>query len=210
MYVAGVAAVASRGVQLLLTEGSRQAAKFIVVEALKETGRSVIEKWSANASRSLDLSPEQVALFEVADVLVRATVRMNGGLGRNRNTKVNVVRQGGRRGRGGKPTKPKRIVVSRKKHPQSARHLEDAGATGRPLTVDRGGAAARRKAALKGTKPKPGLDRDEVPPAVFKEGGKGASVRGIDPSDNRGSGSSIGHQIRDVPDGGQVIIDVVE
>lgn len=36
---------------------------------------------------------------------------------------------------------------------------------------------------------------------LSKEGGSGASVRGIPKSDNRGSGSSIGNQLRKYPDG---------
>jgi hypothetical protein len=96
------------------------------------------------------------------------------------------------------------IWINKSKYPESAQHLEDAGAVGVPLTIDRTGAAARRKAALKGLPTLPGLDRDEAPPALFLEGSK--SVRGIPPSDNRGSGSSMGNQARDVPDGGKAIL----
>ena len=45
-------------------------------------------------------------------------------------------------------------------------------------------------------------DRDEWPMAMFKEGGEGASVRYIDPSDNRGAGSSIGNAL---PDGKRML-----
>jgi hypothetical protein len=41
---------------------------------------------------------------------------------------------------------------------------------------------------------------------MFKEGGKGASVKPISPSDNRGAGSSMGHQLRKYPDGTKVKI----
>ena len=51
-------------------------------------------------------------------------------------------------------------------------------------------------------------DRDEYPPAVFEDGGKGASVQYIDASDNRGSGSSMRHQMEDLPDGTEVTINV--
>ena len=44
-------------------------------------------------------------------------------------------------------------------------------------------------------------DLDEYPPAMSKEGGFGADIRGINRSDNRGSGSSAGHQLRNYPDG---------
>lgn len=49
-------------------------------------------------------------------------------------------------------------------------------------------------------------DLDEYPPAMFEEGGEGASVRPISPSDNRGAGASMGNQLRQYPDGTQVKI----
>lgn len=65
-----------------------------------------------------------------------------------------------------------------------------------------------RRESLKGVETKPGLDRDEYPPAMFKEGGSGASVQHIDPSDNRGAGACIGAQCRGLPDGTKVEINV--
>lgn len=47
-----------------------------------------------------------------------------------------------------------------------------------------------------------------TPPAVTKEGGSGADVKDIPSGDNRGGGASVGQQIRDVPDGGQIKIRV--
>ena len=41
--------------------------------------------------------------------------------------------------------------------------------------------------------------------AMFKEGGEGASVRYIDPSDNRGAGSSIGNALYALPDGKRIL-----
>jgi hypothetical protein len=81
---------------------------------------------------------------------------------------------------------------------------------GKKLTVDRAGAAERRAESLKGTETKPGMDRDEVPPAVFKEGGAGASVRTIPSSDNRSAGAQLGNQIKDVPNGGCVKIEICD
>jgi hypothetical protein len=43
---------------------------------------------------------------------------------------------------------------------------------------------------------------------MFKEGGKGASVRHIDSSDNRGAGSCIGQQCRNLKNGDQVKLKV--
>ncbi|WP_275450348.1 hypothetical protein [Treponema pedis] len=44
---------------------------------------------------------------------------------------------------------------------------------------------------------------------MFKEGGKGANIRAISPSDNMGAGASMGNQLRNVKDG-MVIKIVVE
>lgn len=74
------------------------------------------------------------------------------------------------------------------------------------MTIDRGGAAQRRRESLKNIPPVKGADRDEYPPAMFEEGGSGASVRTITPSDNRGAGSCIGQQCRGLPNGETVII----
>ncbi len=94
------------------------------------------------------------------------------------------------------------IYVDPNKYPASAQHIIDAQAAGHPnfLTINRGGAAANRAASLSGIKTAPGMDRDEYPPAVFKEGGPGADVRLIPSGDNRGSGASFGGQIRNLPD----------
>ena len=95
------------------------------------------------------------------------------------------------------------VELSRTKYPESTKHIEDAIADGKPeiLTINRSGAKGNRRASLKGIKKIPGLDLDEYPPAMSQEGGKGASVRGILPSDNRGSGSSASHQLREYADG---------
>ena len=98
----------------------------------------------------------------------------------------------------------KEITIDQAKYPESVKHLEDAGALNTPLTVDRSGAAARRAEALKGVATKPGQDRDEAPPAVFKEGSQ--SVRHIPSSDNRGSGASMGQQLRGVQNNQKVIL----
>lgn len=104
------------------------------------------------------------------------------------------------------------VRVSRSAHPEAASHIERAQAAGQPrqLTVDRAGSAARRREALRGTPTRSGADRDEYPPAMFKEGGKGSSVEHINPSDNRGAGASISHQCRSVPNGGKVTMTVCD
>jgi hypothetical protein len=108
------------------------------------------------------------------------------------------------------------VTISRSRHPESAKHIENAIADGQPdtLTIDRPGATARRTQSLKGKPKVPGYDLDEYPPAVFKEGGVHAdgtrsSVRAIPSSDNRGSGSSLGHQLRGQPEGAKVTYKIV-
>ena len=103
------------------------------------------------------------------------------------------------------------VEVSKDKYPESAQHAQDAVENGHPevLTIDRAGAADRRKESLNGQTRVSGMDLDEYPPAMFAEGGSGASVRAINPSDNRGSGATIGGQLRGYPDGTKVIIKYV-
>ena len=94
---------------------------------------------------------------------------------------------------------------------ETAQHIKDAIASGKPsvVTIDRKGAAGRRKEVLKATKCAKGTDRDEWPMSMFKEGGKGASIRKISPSDNRGAGSSIGHALSDIPDNAKIKFEIV-
>jgi hypothetical protein len=57
-------------------------------------------------------------------------------------------------------------------------------------------ATKHRAASLKGIPTKPGYDRDEVPPAASREGGKGADVRYVGSAENRSAGSVMGAQLR--------------
>lgn len=95
------------------------------------------------------------------------------------------------------------IAMPRYKYPESAKHIEDAINSGHPkiLTISRNMAKERRKESLKGILKVKGKDLDEYPFAMTEEGGKGASIRPISPSDNRGSGSYLGHQLRKHPNG---------
>jgi hypothetical protein len=58
---------------------------------------------------------------------------------------------------------------------------------------------------MKGVSTEAGKDRDESPPAVFKEG-KGASVKKIGSRDNRSAGAQLGNGLKGVKDGEQVIL----
>jgi RHS repeat-associated protein len=102
------------------------------------------------------------------------------------------------------------INLSKSKYPEAARHIDEAIKSGLPnkLTIDRNGAQANRAASLKGYSKVPGMDLDEYPPAMFKEGGEGASVKPINSSDNRGAGAYIGNKLRKYPDGTKVTIAV--
>ena len=100
------------------------------------------------------------------------------------------------------------ISVSSSRFGEAAAHIEEAQAAGQPsiLTIDRAGASARRADAMRGVARVSGLDRDEYPPAMFKEGGEGASVRTINPSDNRACGAFIGNQCSGLSNGETVRI----
>lgn len=106
----------------------------------------------------------------------------------------------------------RRVEVSRTKYPESAKHIDDAVDAGHPRALDiyRPGAQGNRRDSMPGNPPKKGYDRDEYPPAMTREGGKGASVRYIDPSDNRGAGSCIRWQCVDLPNGARILLDTVD
>ncbi|HWN66804.1 MAG TPA: RHS repeat-associated core domain-containing protein [Haliangium sp.] len=100
------------------------------------------------------------------------------------------------------------IRIPSSKFPETAAHIRDAQAAGKPatLTIDRAGTAERRRQALAGHEKIPGKQLDEYPPAMFQEGGRGASVRPVSPHDNMGAGACIGNQCRGLPDGTRVNI----
>lgn len=117
------------------------------------------------------------------------------------------------------------VIISHDRYPEAAEHAEEAqdGKTwagydvreGPPhpseVTIDREGAKTNRQEAIKVVPAQPrelGIDRDEYPPAVFEEGGKGSSVKYIDAGDNRGAGSSMKNQMRGLDDGTKVTINV--
>lgn len=77
------------------------------------------------------------------------------------------------------------------------------------LIVNRPGAHQNRADALRGKPKVAGYDLDEAPPAVLRQPGDPVSVRPIIPGDNRSGGSQIGNQLRDVPNGSQIIIIII-
>lgn len=102
-------------------------------------------------------------------------------------------------------------VIDSLRYPQTAEHIRVAQGMGFPsvLTIDRDNAADRRKASLEGVRINKMYDRDEYPCAVFKEGGSGADVVYIEGRDNRGAGSYMRWQMRNMPNGARVRIRVV-
>ena len=78
------------------------------------------------------------------------------------------------------------------------------------LTIDRKGAAARRRAACCNHVRHPPKQLDEYPPAIAKEGGANASVRLINGSaDNGAAGAPMGGQLRPYADNSKFRIEIV-
>ncbi|MFQ6557084.1 NucA/NucB deoxyribonuclease domain-containing protein [Pseudomonas ogarae] len=104
------------------------------------------------------------------------------------------------------------MQISRGKYGEAADHISDAQRDGHPdvLTIDRPGAPGNRKESIGGLPKVSGKQLDEYPPAMFKEGGAGASVRPISPRDNMAAGACIGNACRGLSDGEKVRIKVVE
>lgn len=104
------------------------------------------------------------------------------------------------------------IEISAARFGEAAEHIFDAQRAGQPatLTVDRAAATSNRAAARAGAMPAgAGKDLDEYPPAMFSEGGAGASVRAISSSSNRALGAHIGNVLRKVSNGTKVTIKVI-
>ena len=105
---------------------------------------------------------------------------------------------------------PRVVVVDARRHPASAQHITAAVTMGAPetVTLDRSTVRSNRTGNLRHKPPRREYDRDEYPCAVFREGA-GADVAYIPRGDNRGSGSSIRHQLRGVPNGARVRVRVI-
>lgn len=105
---------------------------------------------------------------------------------------------------------PRVVVVDARRHPASAQHITAAVNMGAPetVTLDRSTVRSNRTGNLRYKPPRREYDRDEYPCAVFREGA-GAYVAYIPRGDNRGSGSSIRHQLRGVPNGARVRVRVI-
>jgi hypothetical protein len=102
------------------------------------------------------------------------------------------------------------LKLKKSQYPETFGYIQDAINGGQPyiVTIQRDTAKLNRKLSLKDVKTMKAKDRDEWPMAMFKEGGEGASVRHINPSDNRGAGSSIGSILSDLPNGTKIKVEV--
>lgn len=102
------------------------------------------------------------------------------------------------------------LEFPKERYPETGKHITDAIKEGHSevCTIDRGGAADRRKLSLAPYPSKKGYDRDELPMAMCKEGGKGAHIEYISPADNRGAGSWVGNKLDKYPDGTRVKFEV--
>jgi hypothetical protein len=95
-----------------------------------------------------------------------------------------------------------KVGFSKTKYPNIRRHYLAAVREGWPkvLTVHRAGADARRDKLLRPIATRPGMDRDEYPPAVAR-GSYRADVAYVPSSENRSHGSTMGLKLRRYCDG---------
>ncbi|WP_151735801.1 NucA/NucB deoxyribonuclease domain-containing protein [Paenibacillus tengchongensis] len=98
------------------------------------------------------------------------------------------------------------LIFPADRYPETADHIQEAINNGESpvCTIDRDNAEENRKESLKGVPTKKGFDRDEWPMAMCAEGGTGADIEYITPSDNRGAGSWVGNQLEDYANGTKV------
>jgi hypothetical protein len=100
--------------------------------------------------------------------------------------------------------RPVRVRFDDDRWPHIADHIRDAQRLRdqrgrlrfrRVFHIDRAGADENRRQSLQGILTRKGFDRDEYPPAVAREGGKGAHVRYVRSGENRSAGSFMGHEL---------------
>ncbi|BBH21658.1 hypothetical protein Back11_30030 [Paenibacillus baekrokdamisoli] len=107
----------------------------------------------------------------------------------------------------GSTTSEHTLYFPKDRFPETGQHIKNAIASGESsiCTIDRKQAEENRKHSLKGVPTKKGYDRDEWPMAMCAEGGTGADIAYIDPSDNRGAGSWVSNQLEKYEDGTQIL-----
>lgn len=99
------------------------------------------------------------------------------------------------------------LIFPEERFPETGKHIKEAIASGESsvCTIERKEADDNRKDSLKGIPTKKGYDRDEWPMAMCAEGGSGADIEYISPSDNRGAGSWVSNQLEKYEDGTKVL-----
>ncbi len=99
------------------------------------------------------------------------------------------------------------LIFPEDRFPETGKHIKDAIESGESsvCTIDRKEADENRKDSLKGIPTKKGYDRDEWPMAMCAEGGSGADIEYISPSDNRGAGSWVSNQLEKYENGTKVL-----
>ena len=101
-----------------------------------------------------------------------------------------------------RPAGVARISFSSTKYPNIRLHFEAAVGRGWPdvLVLNRRGAEARRARLLDGYRTRPGMDRDEYPPAVGRRRWR-ADVAHVPSAENRSHGATLGIKLRRFCDG---------
>ena len=101
--------------------------------------------------------------------------------------------------------------MPKNRHPQTAAHIQDLeGSVTETHHWDRAWSDINREGSLEGYPTIPGLDRDEWPTAATQEGGPGAEIRYIDPSDNRGAGKFVSLQLAHLERGAPFRIEIID
>jgi hypothetical protein len=95
------------------------------------------------------------------------------------------------------------------RHSNVIDHAFDARRAGHPriLHIRREERWANRRAALRGIPTRKGYDRDEYPPAIADEGGKGASVRYIRRKENRSADRLMARQLAPYCNGQSFVVE---
>ena len=175
----------------------------------------IFDHTSENKSRSLRQAPISKVLQAYTKNMLQRQIADEGGLLQRKTSSIEKKKneEGAidiiQRKRKSDGSIIKEIPID--KYPESIGHIEEyLKGSEQDFTLDRTGASKRRRQSLKGIPTKSGYDRDEFPMAMFSEGGTGASVKYIDPSDNRGAGSMIGHSVSNEKDGEQIIASIVQ
>jgi hypothetical protein len=101
-----------------------------------------------------------------------------------------------------KPARVANVSFSATRYPNIRRHYDRAVARGWPkiLVLNREGAGERRERLLDGHRTRPGMDRDEYPPAVGRSRWR-ADVAYVPSAENRSHGATLGVKLRRFCDG---------